>query len=385
MMVVHSCTSKSFSGLESYVLELVTWQNKLSKPVVLYCREESQLAREAERRGIPLWLIGPDEKPGPLLWSKMWTGWKERLRGGEVTLHMHAGGEPWFHLPWLAARSSQLKKAILHYHIWINHKKNDPLHRALFLGIDEVWTSSETARAHLATLLPIERKKIRVVPYGRDVRLLQGISKEQSRLQVRARFGLGEKDVLGICVSRLEPIKGVGELFEAFVKIAPEYPQAHLLIVGNASPNNPEAQRFSEGLYKRYASLEENVRRRLHLPGYESECLPIMAGADFYVLPSYEECMSLAMLDALILGLPIVGTNSGGTPSVARPDETGILVPPRNADALASALGRLYGDLERRRELGKGARALGPAFDREKIFTQIWEWYSAPVPSTMNA
>ncbi len=104
-----------------------------------------------------------------------------------------------------------------------------------------------------------------------------------------------------------------------------------------------------------------------------------MTAADFYVLPSYEECMSLAMLDALILGLPVLGTNSGGTPSVARPGETGWLVPPRDRPALARALDGVFTALERDPQalapLSSAARALGSTFERETIFRRVWEMY----------
>ncbi|MBI3543047.1 MAG: glycosyltransferase family 4 protein [Deltaproteobacteria bacterium] len=384
MKVVHSCTSDSFSGLEAYVLELASWQYRSGFDVELFCREGSPLDERARVAGIPVWTIGAREKPGLRLWKRVYRGWRERLRLGEAVLHMHAGGEPRYHFPVLARNPRRLIKTILHYHIWINHKKTDPWHRALFLGIDEVWTSSETARAHLSTLLPIPRTRIRVVPYGRDVGALTSAPAGEWRRDVRSRLKLAESDVLGLCVSRLEPIKGVGELFDAFERAAPKHPSAHLAIIGDASPSNPEAARFAAGLKKRHAALPESVRERLHLLGFVSPCEPYMAAADFYVLPTYEECMSLAMLDAAILGLPILGTNSGGTPSVARPGETGLLVPPRDSAALAVALEQLYGAPELCRRLGAAARQLGRGFDREEIFRRIWEWYGARVPATIE-
>ena len=122
-----------------------------------------------------------------------------------------------------------------------------------------------------------------------------------------------------------------------------------------------------------HQALDESLKRRLHLLGFVSPCEPYLAAADFYVLPSYEECMSLAMLDAAIMGLPIVGTNSGGTPSVVRPQETGELVPPRDARALGSALEAFFADPEQCRRLGAAARELGREFDREAIFGRIWD------------
>jgi D-inositol-3-phosphate glycosyltransferase len=376
-LVVHSCTSLSFSGLERYVLDLAEWQYRQGKPVELFCREGSELFAEAKKRNLPTWTIPKDLRWGPKLWAKMLAGWRQRTAGGNVALHMHAGGEPWYHLPWLLKRPAGLKRAVLHYHIWINHKKRDPVHWAVFRAIDEIWTSSETARAHLASLLPVARGQIRVVPYGRDLKQMLTFPLQQWRQTERAKLGLTEKDVLAVCVSRIEPIKGIGELFDAFVELAKARPDIHLAVVGDVSPDNQEAEDFWANIQKRYASLEKSVQGRLRFLGYLPNCFPVMAAADFYVLPSYEECMSLALLDALILGLPVVGTNSGGTPSVARPGETGVLVAPRDAQSLKKGLIPMFEDAQLRRKLSEGARELGPKFDREQVFQDIWAHYSA--------
>jgi D-inositol-3-phosphate glycosyltransferase len=370
--VIHSCTSSSFSGLEAYVLDLVTWQHQQGQPVELFCRAGSQLEAGALKAGVPVWSIGATASAGPRLWMKMRQGWSNRLQhnSGKLVLHMHAGGEPAYHLPWL-----HRVRAILHFHIWINHKKTDPLHRALYSGVKEIWTSSESARAHLATLLPVRPQQIRVVPYGRDVTSLKKISRAQARSEIRAKYNIAADDVLAICVSRFERIKGVRELFDAFVEVASQNSKAQLMIIGNESPNNAEAKAYADAIRAQHAALKPELKARLHLPGFVSPCEQAVAASDFYVLPTYEECMSLAMLDALILGLPILGTNSGGTPSVARPDETGALVPPANSKALARELGHFYRDTAKLKEMGLAAAALGATFDREDIFRQISIWY----------
>lgn len=381
MKIIHSCTSSSFSGLEGYVLELAGWQYAQGRDVELFCREGSELENRARARGIPVWTIGAKDRPGLRLWGKLSRQWRARLGAGEVVLHMHAGGESRTHLPLLLRRPRRLAKAVLHYHIWINHKKTDPLHRVLFYGIDEVWTSSESARAHLATLLPVDRLRIRVVPYGRDVRRLTQAPVREWREEFRKKLGLEEGDVLGLAVSRIEPIKGIGELVEAFEKVSAELPRAHLALIGNASPSDASAARLSEEIRARHEKMSEDRRSRLHLLGFVSPCEPYMAAADFYVLPTYEECFSLAMLDAAILGLPIIGTNAGGTPSLVRPDETGELVPPRDATALAEAMRAFYQDSERLRRMGERASTLGREYAQDAIFAKILDWYSALPPS----
>lgn len=371
MNVVHSCTSESFSGLEQYVLDLVDWQNRNNLNVTLFCREGTELQKHAQERDIRVWKIPQASSPGPRLWYQMYRRWNDFKH---ATLHMHAGGEPKYHLPWL---SNAHVRSILHYHIWIDHKKRDPLHRLLFSQIDEVWTSSESARHNLSNLLPVDYEKIRVVQYGRQAKTLSNGPKSQWRKSGRDRLAIPSDAILGVCIARIEPIKGISELFDAFIEIALDRPKAHLAIVGNASPNNQEAKNFERDLREHHKNLPDNLRTRLHLPGYLNQPEEILCAADFYVLPSYEESMSLAMLDALILGLPIIGTQSGGTPSVVRPGETGILVPPKNSKLLAQALECFYDDEHSRTILSTGAQRLGQTFEREEIFQNIVSWYNA--------
>lgn len=389
--VIHSCASNSFSGLEQYVLDLVMWQHARGHTVELYCREGSELCRRAEAAKVRTWKIGPHDRPGPRLWWRTLKEWKLKLAtigrppvaGDEIVLHLHAGGEPWYHLPWILYRrrwGGRLKKVILHFHLWINHKKKDPLHWLIYSTLDEIWTSSESAKSHLEALLPVKPRQIRIVPYGRDlVKLKAEHLAADARREIRARFKVKDDDLLAVCVSRIEPIKGIEELFTGFVRVAHEFSRVHLVIIGDASPHDASAAELMRALRERQARLLPDIRERLHLPGYLSEATRVMAAADLYIIPSYEECMSLALLDALILGLPVLGTSSGGTPSVVKDGQTGWLVRPADVDAMAEALRRVFSSPPRTyREFGENARLLGQKFERTAIFEGIWEQYQQP-------
>ena len=77
---------------------------------------------------------------------------------------------------------------------------------------------------------------------------------------------------------------------------------------------------------------------------------------DIFVLPSLSEGLSLALLEAMAAGKSVVATNVGGNPEVVVEDETGFLVPPRDADALAAKICLLLGNNPRSRRLGENGR-----------------------------
>ncbi|MGE4233765.1 MAG: glycosyltransferase family 4 protein [Bacteriovoracia bacterium] len=376
MIVVHSCTSDSFSGLERYVLTLAQWQKQQGLKPLLFVRKRSELARAAQAQRIETYEISATAKKNS--WLEISKFWKFlAAKNTTIVLHMHAGGEPWFHFPWLSLRPRFLKKAILHYHIWIDHKKKDLVHRFLFRFIDEVWTSSESSRSHLSSLLPIKKEKIKVIAYGRQVEKLKSLDAETLGQNFRLENNIPSDSVVGLCISRIEPIKGVKELFEASIEVIQKHPQFHLVVVGDVSPGNEGAKRYADGIFSQYSRLANSIKSNIHFTGYLSDSSAALCASDFYVLPSYQECMSLAVLDALILSKPVIGTRAGGTPSVVVEQQTGLLVSPANVGELVGALTKLIESIELRKNLSAQAGKLSELFDEKKIFEKIWELYQS--------
>lgn len=105
---------------------------------------------------------------------------------------------------------------------------------------------------------------------------------------------------------------------------------------------------------------EETLRRlggRVVFAGYRDDVPALMAGCDVFCLPSRVEGLPLVILEAMAQGTPVVATSVGGTPELVVDGETGLLVPPDDADALADALAQLLADPERARRMGAAGRA----------------------------
>jgi glycosyltransferase involved in cell wall biosynthesis len=88
------------------------------------------------------------------------------------------------------------------------------------------------------------------------------------------------------------------------------------------------------------------------LPGFRTDVLSLMKTADIFVMSSVMEGLGTSLLDAMACARPIVATETGGIPEVVAHDETGLLVPPRDAEALADALATLLQDEDRARGYG---------------------------------
>jgi glycosyltransferase involved in cell wall biosynthesis len=159
-------------------------------------------------------------------------------------------------------------------------------------------------------------------------------------------------DVIIISVARLEPQKNPELLVDAFKRL-PE--RTRLLLVGDGSlrPSWP----------------------RVELLGARTDIPELLAQADIFALASDWEGHPIAVMEAMAAGLPVVATAVGGVPEIV--GDAGILVPPRDVDALHSELAALVADPARRTELSHRARERAKRFDvahmvsaYEDLFTQ---------------
>jgi glycosyltransferase involved in cell wall biosynthesis len=149
-----------------------------------------------------------------------------------------------------------------------------------------------------------------------------------------------------VSVGRLVPIKGYNVLVAALPKILAAVPETHLMIAGDGELRETleqEAERLG-------------VRHALILLGARSDVPIILSAADLVILPSLNEGMGRALVEAMALGKAVVATSVGGVPYVVVEGETGLLVPPSDPDALAAAIITLLKDPERCRMMGEAGR-----------------------------
>ncbi len=154
-----------------------------------------------------------------------------------------------------------------------------------------------------------------------------------------------------IFTGRLVPYKGVHVLLEAMRLLEGQGVEVHCNIVGGAGFGNKKATRYVR-------RLEHDAPANCSLVGYRSgeAFCELLKDSDIFCCPSiWNDPFPLAPLEAMAAGLPVVASKVGGLPE-ALAYGGGLLVPPNDPSALASALGSLVQDEHRRRQLGKEAR-----------------------------
>jgi glycosyltransferase involved in cell wall biosynthesis len=165
-------------------------------------------------------------------------------------------------------------------------------------------------------------------------------------------YGFPEGTPLVGAVGRLEPEKGHQTLLEAWPLVLEKVPAARLLIVGEGSQREPlEDQAEALALLGEACTGDSCVGTRHARPGAKviftglrDDIPQVTAALDVAVLPSYREAQGMVILEAMALRRPVVATNVGGIPEMIEDGVTGLLVPPHDAPALATAISRLLLD-----------------------------------------
>lgn len=206
------------------------------------------------------------------------------------------------------------------------------------------------------------REQFRVIFSGVDFAPFDAAPAQREAM--RGALGYAPDEILIGGVGRLEPVKGFSYFVVAAGAIARELPQARFLLVGAGSQE--------QALRDAAAPLGSKFR----FLGLRDDVPPIMAALDVLVVPSLNEGMGRVLLEAGAAQVPVVASRVGGIPDLLCDNETGLLVPPRDAAAIADAVLRLARDPERSEAMGRAARENAvPHYSLETMVRRIEALY----------
>lgn len=164
-----------------------------------------------------------------------------------------------------------------------------------------------------------------------------------------------DPEIFTFCMSgRVVIDKGVGEAVEAFRRFHKNHPKSQLVVIGDGQ-DRPTFQKQASDLPIVFA-------------GHMDDPLSLAATAHVYLHPTYHEGFSVSLVEANMLGLPIIATAVGGNSEIVEDHSTGLLVPVKDASALYEAMELLYNDENLLKRLGQAARA---QYESRFIFQHI--------------
>jgi L-malate glycosyltransferase len=341
-------------GAERLLVDVVGARDRdrFDYEVAYVLAQQDALVSSMERTGVPVHGLGATASP-----DLRWTAALRRLLVGGRFDVLHA------HLPYTAAFGRlvdltvprALRPAVVYteHSLW---NKAAVLTKALnrsTVGVDRALiVVSVAARDALPRSL---RARARVVVHGVDRTRFVALRARRAELrrEVREELGVPDDEVLALTVANLRSEKGYDVLLEAARLSAAAGTPVRFVSVGRG-PLEAELAAMVQDM---------GLEGRVTLLGTRTDTARLMTGADIFVLPSHQEGLPVALMEAMSAGLPVVATIVGGVPDVVTDDVEGLLVPPHRPDLLAEAVARVARDGALRSRLADASLARSDGFD----------------------
>jgi glycosyltransferase involved in cell wall biosynthesis len=295
-------------------------------------------------------------------------------------------------MPWLAGRFRAERPTLVHAHL--SHAQLYAIPAALLAGVPiitghhnddpfvrrfpfrqvyrQLWRRTVGGIAISGAVAAFCREiegesadRLRVIHYGMAIDS-DAAAQAVARARLRASLQLGSTQVVVGCVGRLTEQKGIVYALEAFARVQSVQPEAALVILGDGE--------LRADLEAHAAAL--GLSGSVHFLGWQADAAEWMNAFDIFLFPSLWEGFGLVSLEAMAARLPIIASRVSAIPEVIADGETGILVPARDAVAIADALTRLIADAPLRRHMGLlGRDRLETQFSVAKMIEETIQVY----------
>jgi glycosyltransferase involved in cell wall biosynthesis len=341
LSILHTEASLGWGGQERRILVEALAMRQRGHRLAFACDPRGELYRRAGLHRIPVTPLAFGGTHNLGAWIRL-----RQLLHAETPdiLNTHSSLDSWVgSLAWRSLRNRPLLVRTRHLstRVKINWRT-----RWLYQTPSAIITTGQVTKELLMKRLGVPAQRIYSIPTGVD--LAEFVPQPKNR-ELLAQVKIPNDAFVFGSVAVLRSWKGHLYLLEAFQNLIADGVRAFLLIVG-------------EGPYR--VVIEEKITQLglqpwVRLTGFRDQVAPWFALMDVVVLASYaNEGVPQSLLQAMAMARPVVGTTVGGIPEVVIDAETGLLVPPRNPQALAQALGRLQATPNYRQELGRRGREL---------------------------
>lgn len=325
-------------GAEILLLGLASAMHRpdISLDVGYTLGHKSALVGQLQAAGVRVHKLGEGAAPWPVQLRHL------LAHGDYDIVHSHAP------LVGSAARLLAPRNAVLlhtEHNMWQRYHPATRLANAVTIGRNElVWAVSDQVGESIRPPAVMRRPVVEVMLHGVDLTAVR--SGSLAREEALDRLRIHDGGFVFGTVGNLTPKKDQGTLLEAFARVRSQIPGCWLVVVGTG-PREVELRTLSRQL-----GIEQAVR----FLGMREDVEDLLPGFDTFVLSSLHEGLSIALIEALAAGVPVVATRVGGIPQLIAHGENGLLVPARDVSRLARTMAGLVSDEAERKRLA----AAGP-------------------------
>jgi glycosyltransferase involved in cell wall biosynthesis len=357
LSLFHIDAGREWRGGQRQSFFLVKELKDKGYPVVFVVQPESPLHHKAAEAGLP---VLPTRIKGEAdFWAALRLGWAMKRRQCQLA-HFHDAHS--VTVGAAAARRARVPLRFISRRVDFPLKDNALSRRKYTQDVDAVIAISEGVRKVLLDS-GVPPSLVHVIPSGID---FSPFRQKLPRDFLRREFSFAPDDFLVGIVAALEDHKGHTYLLQASKVLKEQAPKVKIVVVGTGS------LRMKLDRQARDLGVDDIV----FFLGFREDVPRVLASLDLFVLSSYLEGMGSSLLDAMASRLPIVATRTGGIPEVVINGETGLLVPPRDPDALAQAILTLYRDRDLTGRLAeRGFEVVNEKFSAEAMAWKVIDLY----------
>jgi glycosyltransferase involved in cell wall biosynthesis len=302
---------------------------------------DTPLKDELEKSGLSTLIL----RPGSKYFSPS-TVWRLRrtIRQNQVqaVLVQHLR-DLWYMVPALMGFKKVRLVGVAHMFLAVN--KRDGLHRWIYGRLNYLIALTGLHKQNLLTYLPVQDAQVKVFPNTVDA---DRFSPDLRSSDLRRELGIPSTCPLIGVVSRLDPQKGLLEVTRAAAELRARGVEFRLVIVGAETRGEED---FRAVLENEITTLE--LEDRVKLLGHRADVAEIMASLDVLLMSAPAETFGRVLIEAMASQVAIVACAGGGVRDVIDDEVNGLLVPPGDANAMATALKRLLSDDKLRQRLAK--------------------------------
>jgi len=240
----------------------------------------------------------------------------------------------------LAARLARVKIIVHTVHGFAFHEESHPLMLRLYAllerfaahSCDRIVTVSKFHRNWALQLGIGNKEKVVAVPNG--IPLKRVISDKDSK-NTRQDLGVAPDELMILTTGRLSQQKGLEYLINAVPTLKKQLSHSFKVVLAGNGPLRPKLEQMV---------IDLEIQNKVLFLGFRNDIGNLLSASDIVVLPSLWEGLSIALLEAMAVGKPIVTTTIGSNREVTREGKAAILVPPKDTDALVNAILKIVND-----------------------------------------
>jgi len=324
LRLVHINPNMSWGGAEIYMLQLASWQKAAGLDITIWCKEGSPIHQDTLRRGLQVITdFVPMRRPLFSLFHLAQMIKRESFT--DLQIHWSGGVMTFAGIKMFCA-----VRTYYHTHMFMAYPKNDPFHWLAYRSLNKIYMAGEKAKQIYLQNLPIKENQIQIIPYGLDLTEAKSYRTDQPPYE---KWGLPKGPRYFGFFGRLDRQKGTKEFLLAALPLMDQFPDLHLLVVGDPTKAEEDSIKYQAEIAELIAKTKH--QNRIHVFGHQKEFLSLLSCLELLVMPSYQETYSILIINSFALGIPVLSTNDGGTPDlIGTNEERGFLVPPKQVKPL---------------------------------------------------